>query len=87
MKKEALTYVIFCIFCEIVKIPFFTEHPWTTASGDYHWNSETYNALPVFTKALWLVLIDAGYNKNSLTFFCPLVVVAKGLLIIQKTLK
>ena len=32
-KKETLTQVFSCEFCEISKNTFFTEHLWTTASG------------------------------------------------------
>ena len=33
VKKETLTRVFSCEFCEISKNTFFTEHLWTTASG------------------------------------------------------
>ena len=32
IKKEILTQVFSCEFCEIFKITFFTEHLWTTSS-------------------------------------------------------
>ena len=33
IKKETLVQVLSCEFCEIFKNTFFTEQPWTTASG------------------------------------------------------
>ena len=41
IKKEALTQVFSCIFCEISKKTFFTEHLWATASGSITSNTGT----------------------------------------------
>ena len=48
---------------------------------------ELANALPVLIKLLQFILKNVGYRKILLTFLCPLVAVAKGLLIMQKTLQ
>ena len=53
-KKETLTQVFFCEFCETSKNNFFTEHHWTTASVPYVPNNQIfpwnkwYNLLPIF---------------------------------------
>ena len=51
IKKEALTQVFSCEFCEISKNTFLTEHLRTTASIDYKWiiNKSGMNKMAVTT--------------------------------------
>ena len=56
--KTSLGQVFSCEFCEIFKNTFFTEHLWTTASGDF-------NYLCSFPQALFSIKKNGNLNTSK----------------------
>ena len=71
IKKETLTQVFPCEFCEISKSTFFTEHLWATASGTsnvlHYMPNNIINYLPQLSTNLFVIEVWKGnYLKHSL---------------------
>ena len=90
IKKETLTQVFCCEFCEVSKNTFFTEHLWTTASGTsipHKFGLETFDYFLTmyqedlhlrFKKDFALESLNFIFKNNTLTFDSELYLQIKG---------
>ena len=70
IKKEALTQVFLCEFCEISKNTFFTEHLWETASANLSKRKTYHCQILVVTTALLAFSLLAVLKINKKVYTC-----------------